>query len=95
MCQDLCIEAAPIMHFDEELYILWESAMSLKTVAAPKVCATIFIRNTYMWMKQRVFPPTAPGKILCASYVLLLNYIAVTRNKKIIHFVMFSSVFLV
>ena len=45
MCQDLCIEAAPVVHFDEQLYILWESEMSLKTLAATKDCAAIFIRN--------------------------------------------------
>lgn len=45
MRQDLCIEAAPVVHFDEGLYILWESEMSLKSLAAPKDCAAILIRN--------------------------------------------------
>ena len=62
MCQDLCIEAAPVVHFDEGLYILWESEMSLKTLAAPKVCGAIFIRNKCGLNK------------MCCSHVLKEKY---------------------
>jgi hypothetical protein len=37
----------------------------------------------HMRMKQSVFPPSAPRKLVCVSYVLPFNYIAVTRNKKL------------
>ena len=70
VCQDLCIEAAPVVRFDEELYILWESEMSLKILAASEICAAIFIRNKSRLNKMHC-SHLLQEKYFWVSYVLL------------------------